>query len=239
MTTTNTIRPSHVPPAPPSPAPRRFTRDEYHQIADLGIFLNERLELLDGEIIRKSPPAKAPKPRLFTRAEYNLMAEHGLFPNERLELIDGEIITMSPHNNPHAATIAWINTYLFRRLPPTHFQRVQLPLAIDAANQPEPDFAIIRGDPERLGPDHPSTALLVIEVSHSTLAIDRKKARLYALARVPDYWILDLNSNRLELHRSPVDDTYTSRTVLSFEDSVTPLAFPDLTIPVQSLFPHA
>jgi Uma2 family endonuclease len=57
------IRPaSDLSPAPPDTGigPRRWTRDEYYRAAELGLFQpEERLELLDGEIIRKmthNPP---------------------------------------------------------------------------------------------------------------------------------------------------------------------------------------
>jgi Uma2 family endonuclease len=41
--------------------PRRWTRKEYYRAADLGLFRpNERLELLDGEILKKMSPQKPP-----------------------------------------------------------------------------------------------------------------------------------------------------------------------------------
>ena len=38
-----------------APTVHRFTRDEYYRMADAGLFLDERVELLDGEIITMSP----------------------------------------------------------------------------------------------------------------------------------------------------------------------------------------
>src|SRR5437899_11230639 len=51
----------HPQPAPEPPVedirPRRWTRREYHRAAELGLFRpEERLELLDGEIIQKMAP---------------------------------------------------------------------------------------------------------------------------------------------------------------------------------------
>src|SRR5438128_222377 len=41
--------------------PRRWTREEYHRAADLGLFQpDERLELLDGEILQRMSPQKSP-----------------------------------------------------------------------------------------------------------------------------------------------------------------------------------
>jgi Uma2 family endonuclease len=51
-----TTAPPRLRPAPPDRGahPRRWTREEYHRAADLGLFgPDERLELLDGEIIEK------------------------------------------------------------------------------------------------------------------------------------------------------------------------------------------
>lgn len=52
---------------------------------------------------------------------------------------------------------------------------------------------------------HPTGAdtLLVVEISHSTLAHDRRKASLYARAGVPVYWLLDLVNERLEVRSDP------------------------------------
>jgi Uma2 family endonuclease len=38
-----------------APAPRRFTRAEYYRMWELGFFENQRVELIDGEIIRMAP----------------------------------------------------------------------------------------------------------------------------------------------------------------------------------------
>lgn len=38
-----------------TPAPHRFTREEYHRMGKAGLFREERVELLDGEIITMSP----------------------------------------------------------------------------------------------------------------------------------------------------------------------------------------
>jgi Uma2 family endonuclease len=38
-----------------APAPRRFTREEYHRMGEAGLFANERVELLDGAVVAMSP----------------------------------------------------------------------------------------------------------------------------------------------------------------------------------------
>ena len=39
---------------PVQPRTRRFTRDEYHQMADMGFFQGQRVELIGGEIVEMS-----------------------------------------------------------------------------------------------------------------------------------------------------------------------------------------
>lgn len=66
------------------------------------------------------------------------------------------------------------------------------PLVVGDDSEPEPDLAIVPGTP-RDYPDHPTSALLVVEVSDTTLALDRgQKRRLYAAAGITDYWVLNL-----------------------------------------------
>jgi Putative restriction endonuclease len=49
-----------------------------------------------------------------------------------------------------------------------------------------------------------SEAVLIIEVSDSTARKDRLvKAKLYASAGIPEFWIVDLNSSETVVHRGP------------------------------------
>ncbi len=51
--------------------------------------------------------------------------------------------------------------------------------------------------------------LLLIEVSDSTLAYDRGlKLSRYARAGIPEVWIVDLNSEKVEHHTGPSGDLY-------------------------------
>jgi len=59
-----------------APSIRRFTRDEYYRMAEAGLFRDERVELLDGEIITMSPKLT---PHAFTvnRLMYALITKLG------------------------------------------------------------------------------------------------------------------------------------------------------------------
>lgn len=64
-----------------------------------------------------------------------------------------------------------------------------MPLIIDPDSEPEPDLAVVVGTPTDYINEHPRTALLVVEVSDTTLPLDRdRKHTLYARTGIPEYW---------------------------------------------------
>jgi Uma2 family endonuclease len=113
------------------------------------------------------------------------------------------------------------------------------PLALDDDSEPEPDLAMVPGEPRDYVPAHPSTAPLVVEVADSSLRLDRRlKAGLYARARIPDYWIVNLAERALEVHRDPapaasneIGWAYRSITRLTRPPTVSPLAAPPSSSP--------
>jgi Uma2 family endonuclease len=79
--------------------------------------------------------------------------------------------------------------------------------------------------------------LLVIEVSESSLAYDRgEKANLYAASGLKDYWVVNVNDSCIEVHRRPRSGEYRNIETFSTGQSVSPLAFPEITLKVESLF---
>jgi len=70
---------------------------------------------------------------------------------------------------------------------------------------------------------HPREALLVVEVSDTSIDFDRgRKRRLYASHGIAEYWILDLGAGRLEIHRFPGGETYRETTLLGARDERVP-----------------
>ena len=145
-----------------------------------------------------------------TRLEYDRLVQLGTFDDERVELLEGMLVAESPQGPPHAFVITELNRLLARALrgDAAFVVRPQLPLAVSDESEPEPDFAIVAaGDYSR---EHPATALLVIEVSESSLPKDRQiKARLYAKASIAEYWIVDLAGRAVEIHRDPRPEGYS------------------------------
>jgi Uma2 family endonuclease len=69
---------------------------------------------------------------------------------------------------------------------------------------PEPDIAVVAGCLEDYDHVHPHEALLIVEVADTSLVQDRlTKAGIYAAAAIPEYWIVDVRGQRVEVHRQP------------------------------------
>jgi len=177
----------------------------------------------------------------WTREAFEKLAEVGLVaPDARLELIDGEILQkMSPQSSQHATAVLLVAEALRSIFtPPVYTIRVQLPLALGPYSEPEPDVAVVEGAPRRYRDEHPSSAVLVVEVADASLQFDRtRKAALYARAGIPEYWIVNLLDGVLEVHRRPEGDTYRERLVLPSQERVRPLARPEVEIAVAELLP--
>jgi Uma2 family endonuclease len=131
--------------------------------------------------------------RRWTRREYYHLIETGVFgENDHVELIEGGIVQMSPHGLPHGFAVAIGPGELERAFGPGYHVRVQLPLSLGDASDPEPDFAVLAGTARQSvrSDSHPTSALSVVEVADSSLAYDREtKGSLYARAAIPEYWI--------------------------------------------------
>jgi Uma2 family endonuclease len=230
-------------PSSPEPWPRRWAREEYYRLGELEFFHGQRVELIEGEIIVLHPPTGGPMPRRWTREEYYRLGEQGLFHGQRVELIEGEIMVHSPQNWPHTVTVDRVSEALRRTLGNGFWVRTQFPLNLGTSD-PEPDVSVVLGRREDYS-DHPTTAVLIVEVSESTLDYDRsRKASLYACAGIADYWMVNLVNNQLEVRRDPRPDPsqhyghgYASLTTLVPAAIVNPLAAPQVSLAVADLLP--
>ena len=187
---------------------------------------------------------KQPKTRPWTKSEYHQAAELGWFAGQRVELIAGEVLEMPPQKDEHSACLRLVDEAVRRAFPTGHTFLVQMPLNLGPKSEPEPDMAVVAGSP-RTVLKHPKSALLVIEIADTSLALDRgRKARLYASRGIQDYWIVNLIDRQLEVHRRPAADgvepfghLYSKTSFFRPADSVCPLAKPRTKILVADLLP--
>jgi Uma2 family endonuclease len=167
------------------------------------------------------------------------MVEAGVFgPGDRLELLEGEIIDRAPQKSRQATAVTLMADALRSAFGSGVTVRVQLPFALDDDSEPEPDVAVVPGLPRDYRDAHPDRALLLCEVSDTTLAYDRgHKLRAYARAAVPEYWILDLAAGTLEVCREPEGDGYAERRLMPADARVSPQDRPTQVLVVKDLLP--
>jgi Uma2 family endonuclease len=119
--------------------------------------------------------------------------------------LEGWIVRKMTQNPPHATASGYAQAILRALLPPAWHVREQKPIST-ADSQPEPDLAVVQGSMGRYATRHPRPVdiALVIEVADTTLEEDRvRKGRLYARARIPVYWIINLVESQVEVYTDP------------------------------------
>jgi Uma2 family endonuclease len=157
--------------------------------------------------------------RLLTVSEYHKMAEAGILTeDDRVELIHGEIIEMSPIGSLHTSHVKRINKFLNKFLGDQAIVSVQDPVAINDYSEPEPDIAILRYRDDFYKENHPSPTdiFMIIEVADTSLDYDRDtKLKLYANAGIPEFWIVNLEDEQIEVYKTPTRDAYLSEEKIS------------------------
>lgn len=186
------------------------------------------------------------EPRTFrwTRDEYYRLYDQGMFDGRRVELVDGEIVETPAQKDAHAWAIGMTEHALAAVGGGNYWVRTQMPLNLSQWSDPEPDVAVVAGAIRSWkGRGHPTTAVLVVEVSDTTLAFDRRvKQAIYAAAGLTEYWIVNLVDGCLEVCRDPRPDPqnvrssrYADVTTVGATAVVSPLAFPAARIAVADL----
>ncbi|MBI4910492.1 MAG: Uma2 family endonuclease [Acidobacteria bacterium] len=187
------------------------------------------------------PPAEPRGPfiKRFTRDECRFLEQHGLVDPEGYELIQGVLVAKMSKNQPHNRVLSHINLWLVR----IFGERVAVEPGIDVSpedtptSHPEPDMVVLTHPIDEIpGAIRPSDISMIAEVSDASLTFDLDdKARLYARAAIPEYWVLDVRNQRIIVHRNPGSGVYQSITAYSGDETIATLAAPDNTIPVRDL----
>jgi len=177
--------------------------------------------------------------RRFTREEFDRMADAGVFgPEERLELLAGEICVVTPQKSTHAVAVGKTQRVLEQCFGKDYWVRIQMPLVLDPNSEPEPDLAVVVGQPSDYRERHPDTAALIVEVADTSLLRDRQvKQRIYAQAGIAEYWIVNLIDDTVEVYREPQGEQFRNSQVLIAGQQIMPLAQSSLPINVSDLLP--
>jgi Uma2 family endonuclease len=173
--------------------------------------------------------------------DYHRMAKAGiLHEDDRVELIEGELIEMAAIGSYHFTTVNNL-TRQFSTQPGDRFiVSVQNPVRLSRHSEPLPDLTLLhpRADKYANGLPGPEDVLLIVEVSDTTVAADRKvKLPLYAAAGIPDAWLVNIPRRSVEVHREPRGGRYQQVTVFRKGERVSLLMLPDVSIAVEDILP--
>jgi Uma2 family endonuclease len=148
------------------------------------------------------------------------MVEAGILDEHaRVELIDGVLVEMSPTSPRHSDVVAWLIAHIAPAARGRFQVRVQDTLLTPSGGYFEPDLFVIEPTRGRL----PDRALLVVEVAYTSRRHDLWKSATYAVAGVPDYWIVDVDRNEVLVHREPGAEGYARVERYVAGDVITPL----------------
>lgn len=176
-----------------------------------------------------------------TIAEFDQMVAKGSFDGltRKIELIHGAIHGMNPAGPLHDHVIECLNHWSIRH---TDFDqiRVRVQSGLTLAGQEsrlEPDVLWVRADHPRERHPTADEVLLLIEVSGSSLQVDRGvKADLYAGAGIVEYWVVSIADEPIHVYRQPVSGGYQSMTTIDCGETVTPLAVATAKLDPAELF---
>ena len=176
--------------------------------------------------LNKSLPVK-----LWTRDELHNLVEAGIPNAEHWELIEGALFNRMGKGPNH---VLWCNLVLYwlqdtfgrehvRKEDPTEIAQDD-----QTYSEPEPDLMVTKKSlREYDATPQPEDILLAIEIADTTLPLDLgAKARLYARAGIMDYWVVDINTKQITVHRSPQEGTYRHIQIFEANRSFSPLALP-------------
>jgi Uma2 family endonuclease len=126
-------------------------------------------------------------------------------------LIRGEIIEMPLPGSQHAGRVNRLTRLFTSRFGETVVVSIQNPASIDEWSEPVPDVALLKPRPDFYDEAFPipDDVLLFVEVSFTSTWYDtRIKAPLYAAAGIPEYWVLNIKKDILEVRSRPVNGQY-------------------------------
>jgi Uma2 family endonuclease len=175
----------------------------------------------------------------FNVKEYHRMAEVGvLLPDARVELLNGEIIDMSPIGPFHGSVVSDLIAAFSESSKGRWRLWSQSPVLLDKHSEPQPDIMLLKPAAHRYRESlpRPENVILLVEVSDSTLSIDREeKLPVYGRAGIAEVWIVNLNESTIEVYRDPHFTGYGSKTILRSGDQAAPQAFPEVAVDVAEL----
>jgi Uma2 family endonuclease len=204
MPTVVTDRPYR--PVPVDPPRKRWTRAECVALEASGLWDQQRLELVHGELISKMGK-KRPHVNALVVVQAWLVRTCGEVCESEQFVNPDAPIDVAPEDNP---TNEPEPDLVILAKPSREFQ--------DANPRPGDLRLVVEISDSTLGFDLTT------------------KAELYARAGILEYWVVDVAARRLVVHRDPREGLYRSVTAYGEEETLTPLASPQSEFRVADAF---
>lgn len=169
--------------------------------------------------------------------DYLGLSQSGSFGAARTELIEGDIIVTAPEYRRHAFAREEL-TYRLRRaldaLASPYFP-TSGSISLGEHDMPQPDIVLTR-EPRGDGPIPLGSIGLLVEIASSTLDDDLGvKAKLYASAAIPEYWVVDVEGRAIHQLWQPEAGAYAEKNVLGFDQPIAAVTLPNLKIETTGL----
>jgi Uma2 family endonuclease len=172
---------------------------------------------------------------------YEKMVEAGVLTKyDRVELIEGDMINEPGINPPHSAITARLTELLVLSVGRSVTVFPCGSVRLGDFSVPQPDLMLLTRREDFYFGRRPTAAdvLLLIEVSDSSFAYDQSTKRaLYARYGVEEYWVVDVQGERVFVYREPAGEGYARVVECTTADIVSPRAVPAVQIQVGTLFP--
>jgi Uma2 family endonuclease len=167
-------------------------------------------------------------------ATYHRLAEEGLV-DPRTELLRGVIIEKMSKSPLHVAIVRRLFEALSVIVSSGRFVRKEDPLTL-VDSEPEPDLAVVQGQPDDFRTAHPQTALVVVEVAVSAEETDRAKSSIFAEAGVGEYWLVLPEAGVVEVFFKPEGGAYAGVRIVGHGEVLTSETLPALQLALSDLF---
>jgi Uma2 family endonuclease len=159
---------------------------------------------------------------------------------DRVELIEGDMINEPGIDPPHSSITARLNELLVLSAGPSVTVSPCGSVRLGDYSVPQPDIMLLKRREDFYFGRRPtaSDVLLLIEVSDNSFAYDQSTKRaLYARYGVEEYWVVDVQGERVYVYSEPVGESYARVVKCTTADIVSPRAVPAVQIKVGTLFP--
>ena len=195
------------------------------------------MDAADIDVLSRHP---VPRHRLSVEDYHRLGAAGVLGEADRVELLEGQLVDMSPIGPGHAYVVNQLSRILIAAVGERAWVSVQNPVTLDSGSEPQPDIVLAQPPAGQYLSRHPRSddVLLLIEVADTSFEVDSgAKLEIYAKAGIREFWIVDLTTNHILVHRDPRDGAYRSVVRVAPSGTQAVEALPGVAIPAAPLFP--